>query len=193
MATNHELFANSVSYTFKFYLATTSLDVDESLHAMFPMQYMLHLCDGNTEYTCDTSLVDNLGSTETWNSDTGCATSDNWVMLDPAVVNGAGYTLETTDTFMWTIDGVGNPESALARTAATTWDFDATDSDILGTLYEGWTNKFGLYTFDASDKTYTGRSYGNLNAAYIGFDYEFDNQITVNGGSRITVWAGSYS
>lgn len=193
MATNHELFASTVSYTFKFFLATTSLDVDESLHAMFPMQYNLHLCDGNTEYTCDTSLVDNLGSTETWNSDTGCATSDNWVMLDPAVVNGAGYTLETTDTFMWTIDGVGNPESALARTAATTWDFDATDSDILGTLYAGWTNKFGLYSFDASDKTYTGRSYGNLNAAYVGFNYEFDNQFTVNSGNRVTVWAGSYS
>ena len=35
-------------------------------------------------------------------------------------------------------------------------------------------------------------SYDNLNAAYVGFDYARD-QLIVNNGNRITVYAGSYS
>jgi len=186
MASNHELFANSVSYTFDFYLEDTSLDTDENLYVMFPMNYDLHLCDGVSEYTCSTELVESTGDIEDWNTDTSCAADGNWVMLD-----AKAYTLETTDRFEWEIDSVGNPEAAMTRTAATAWDFDATDSSLF-TLYGGWTGKFEMFTYDLSDKTYTARSYGNLNAAYVGFDYGYD-QIEVNSGTRVTVWAGSYS
>lgn len=186
MASSHKLFAGSNDYTFSFFLDDTSLDTDENLKVMFPMQYDLWLCDGSEQYTCDTSLVDKTGVTEDWNTDESCSASGNWVSLD-----AAGYTLETTDKFTWIISGVGNPEHALTRTAATAWDFDASDSSIF-TLYGAWTEKFALFTYDLSAKTYTGRSYGNLNAAYVGFDYMY-SQITVNSGSRVTVWAGSYT
>jgi len=184
-ATNNNLFSTA-NYEFKFFLEDVSLDTDESLHAMFPMQYDLHLCDGASTYDCDTSLVDKTGATEDWNTDDKCSTSGNWVSLDDKA-----YTLETTDKFSWTISNVGNPEAALTRTAATAWDFDATDSSLF-TLHGSWTEKFSLFTFDTSTKLYTARSYGNLNAAYLGFSYTLD-RITVNGGSRIQVWAGSYT
>jgi len=58
--------------------------------------------------------------------------------------------------------------------------------------YDYYTQKFELFTHDDSSDTYTGRSYGNLNAAYVGFDYEYDT-MAVNGGSVITVYAGSYT
>jgi hypothetical protein len=79
----------------------------------------------------------------------------------------------------------------LTRTAATNWDFDATDTALFG-KYGYWSEKFELFTFDASDKGYTARSYGNLNAAYVGFNYKYD-QVQVNSGNRIKVWAGSYT
>lgn len=183
---SHNLFAGSNTYVFNFFLDDTSLDTDENLKVMFPMQYNLWLCDGSEQYTCDTSLVDKTGVTEDWNTDEGCASSGNWVMLD-----AVAYTLETTDRFTWEIAGVSNPEMSLTRTAGTVWDFDASD-DSLFTLYGAWTEKFSIFTYDLSDKTYTARSYGNLNAAYVGFDYQY-SQISVNSGNRVTVWAGSYT
>lgn len=186
-ATNHNLYASSVSYEFAFFLEKTSLDTDESLHIMFPMQYSLWLCDGAEQYTCDTNLVDSTGVTEDWNTDESCSADYNWVALD-----ALAYTAETSDKFWWKIDGVSNPESALSRTGVSGWDFDKTDTSVWPADYDYWTEKFTIFSYDLSDKTYTGRSYGNLNAAYVGFQYDNDNSV-VNSGSRVTVWAGSYS
>jgi len=47
MTSSHKLFANSNTYTFMFYLEDTSMDTDENLSVMFPMQYDLWLCDGS--------------------------------------------------------------------------------------------------------------------------------------------------
>jgi len=152
------------------------------------MQYDLHLCDGADTYTCDTYLVDSTGATDNaWNTDDQCSSSGNWVMLD-----AVAYSLETADMFTWEISGLSNPESVMmSRTAATAWDFDATDTTLFGE-YEGWTEKFDLFIFDSADKGYSAKSYGNLNAAYLGFNYMHD-QILVNGGSTIQVFAGSYT
>lgn len=147
---------------------------------------MLNLCDGVSEYTCSTSLTEATGDVETWNSDNSCSADGNTISLD-----ATAYTLDTSDHFTWEISSVGNPEHGLSRTAMTAWDYDATDSSLF-TLYGSWTEKFTMHTYDLSDKTYTARSYGNLNAAYCGFDYQYD-QIEVNSGNRVTVWAGSYS
>jgi len=185
---NHELFANSVDYQFDFFLEDATLDTDENLSVMFPMQYMLTVCDGVEEYDCSTNLVDSTGATEDWNTDSKCSRSSNWVSLD-----AIAYTLETADKFAWTVSGVGNPEAALTRTPASNeWDFDKTDTSVWTADYEGWTEKFSIYSYDLSDKTYTARSYGNLNAAYVGFNYARD-QLIVNSGTRITVYAGSYT
>lgn len=81
MASSDNLFANSVEYTFNFFLSTTSQDTDENLKVMFPMEFNLHLCDGADSYTCDTYLVDNLGVTEDWNTDESCTATGNWVEL----------------------------------------------------------------------------------------------------------------
>lgn len=186
MASNHNLFASSVTYTFNFFLEDTSLDTDEHLSVMFPMSYNLNLCDGVNEYSCSTSLTESTGDVENWNSDSSCAADGNFVMLD-----ATAYTLDTTDRFTWEITAVSNPEAAMTRTAGTAWDFDATDSSLF-TLYGAWTDKFVMHSYDLSALSYTARSYGNLNAAYCGFDYEYD-QIEVNSGSRITVYAGSYT
>lgn len=187
MASNHYLFASAVTYTFDFYLEVTSVDTDENLSIMFPYQYDLWLQDGVAEYTCDTQVTESTGDVEDWNEDNSCAASGNWVMLD-----AKAYTTESTDRYRWEISAVGNPESALARTAATAWDFDATDVSVFTTLHADWTEKWAVYSYDLSAKTYTARSYGNLNAAYVGFDHQYD-EITVNNGNRITVYAGSYS
>jgi len=130
--------------------------------------------------------MDKLGVTEDWNTDESCTASYNHIMLD-----AVAYTSEATDKFTWEISGVGNPEHALTRTAMSFWDWDASDSSLF-TLHGAWTEKFALFTYDLSAKTYTARSYGNLNAAYVGFDYMYD-QINVNSGNRVTVWAGSYT
>jgi len=56
----------------------------------------------------------------------------------------------------------------------------------------GWSDKFELFTYSSTTKGYSGKSYGNLNSAYLGFSTNKD-QIVVNGGSTIVVYAGSYS
>lgn len=186
---NHNLFSGSNTYEFKFFVDKTTFTTTENLAVMFPMQYELHLCDGADSYTCATTLADSTGANvaEEWNTDKSCEADMNWVKLGEV-----GYTLESTDEFTWEISGVGNPQMALTRTApSTTWDFDATDTTLF-TAYTGWTEKFDIYSYDSNTKAYTGRSYGNLNSAYLGFNYQYD-QITVNNGNRVTVWAGSYT
>lgn len=73
----------------------------------------------------------------------------------------------------------------------TNWDFDATDSTVFGS-FTRWTEKFGLFHYNTTAKNIQAKSYCNLNAGYLGFNYAKD-QLIVNGGSRITVYAGSYS
>lgn len=64
--------------------------------------------------------------------------------------------------------------------------------------YSAWSNKFCLSTHDLSDKNVVQKSYDNLNAAYLGFSYQYD-QMTVNSydpsdmSDRIKVYAGSYT
>ena len=76
-------------------------------------------------------------------------------------------------------------------------DFDDTDFTLF-TDYDDWTNKFWLSTYDASDKRYIQKSYDNLNAAYLGFNNQY-NSMTVNdynpqnNSNRIKVYAGSYT
>lgn len=101
-------------------------------------------------------------------------------------------TIANTDEFTFELQGVGSPEMGLMRTAtSTTYDFDATDFNLF-TEYKAYTNKFDFYSYDSASKAYTGRSYGNLNAGYLGFNYKYD-QLIVNNGNRITVFAGSYT
>lgn len=153
---------------------------------MFPMQYDLWVQDGLDTYTCDTYVDNRAGSKVEWNTDEKCSAMSNWIWLD-----AAAYTVVSGDWFTWEIQGVGNPQMGLTRTAGTNWDFDATDTALFGT-HGVWTEKYNLFTMDTSAKGYTARSYGNLNAAYLGFSYKYD-QLTVNGGSRIKVWAGTYT
>lgn len=133
------------------------------------MSFDLHRDSSTTDYTCATSLVESDGDSENWNDDNSCQASYNWVMLD-----AKAYTLEVTDLFDWEISGVNNPESALSRTAGTVWDFDKSDTDLMMS-YNYYTTKFEMFTYDLSALSYTGRSYCNLNSAYVGFDYEYDN------------------
>lgn len=200
MASSHMLFAHGIDYTFKFFLAGTSLDTDEKVSVKFPHQYELYLADGVDKYTCETSNIDTALATATsnnWNTDTDCATNKtNMVELD-AVTSAVTYTSATEFTYI--VKGVGNPEYGMNRvsSASSTWDFDDVDFTLF-TDYDSWTEKFELFTYDASDNAYKSKSYGNLNAAYLGFNYQYD-QMTVNGynpmtmANRITVWAGSYS
>lgn len=57
-------------------------------------------------------------------------------------------------------------------------DFDDTDFDLF-TEYDKFVNKFCMYQYDLSSTAYTAISYGNLNSAYLGFDYNYD-QLLVN-------------
>jgi hypothetical protein len=77
MVSDHYLFGHSADYTFEFFLAGTTLDVDESLSVMFPKQFDLYLADGANSYTCATTYLDTSSLTATdvtWNTDTDCAT-----------------------------------------------------------------------------------------------------------------------
>jgi hypothetical protein len=165
---SHNLFAGSSTYEFKFFVNKTTFTTTENIQVMFPMQYDLDLNDGADSYTCATTLADSTGANvaEEWNTDKSCEASGNWVKLGEV-----GYTLEPTDEFHWEVSGVGNPEMALTRTPpTTTWDFDATDLTLF-TEYKAWTEKFCIYSYDSNTKAYTGRSYGNLDSAYLGFNY----------------------
>lgn len=153
---------------------------------MFPKSYDIRLDNSASDYSCQTSLVESTGDVEKWNDDSTCTANYNWIMLD-----AKAYTLEVTDLFDWEISGITNPEKAFTRTAATNWDFDRSDKD-LNMQYHYYTEKFEMFTYDLSKKSYTGRSYCNLNSAYVGFDYAYST-ISVNGGTRITVYAGSYT
>lgn len=130
------------------------------------MAYDLDLDNATDEYTCSTSYSDDNGATQNWNDDTSCDQSGNYVMLNSVAVAA----ITTTDHFTWEINGVKNPQMGMDRTAATNWDWDATDAD-LGMTADKWIGKFGLMTYDLSDTKVTGCAYGNLNAAYLGFSY----------------------
>jgi len=108
------------------------------------------------------------------------------------MISAQAATIAATDEFTFEVQGVGSPEMGLMRTAtSTTYDFDATDTSLF-IEYSSYTNKFDFYSFDSATKAYTGRSYGNLNAGYLGFNYKY-NQLIVNNGNMLTVFAGSYS
>lgn len=100
---------------------------------------------------------------------------------------------------MWEIKAVNNPDFGEPRTAMTDWDFDMDASTF--TVYDTWTHKFALDTFDSNTSRVLNRSYDNLNAAYLGFDHEYSgaDQITVAGWDPqaqtggVTVYAGSYT
>jgi len=156
------------------------------------------LADGNSSYTCSTTNLDTTSLTataRTWNTDTDCTTNNsNRVELD---ASSTAETLASGLEFTWSISGVGNPEWGWTRTAATSWDFDVSDTDVMGD-YHKWSNKFVLSTHDLSDKNVVQKSYDNLNAAYLGFNHQYD-LITVNGydpsdmSNRVKVYAGSYT
>jgi len=74
---DHYIFGHSADYTFEFFLAGTTLDVDENLSVTFPKQYDLYLADGTDSYTCSTTSLDTgltTATAVTWNTDTDCAT-----------------------------------------------------------------------------------------------------------------------
>jgi hypothetical protein len=118
----------------------------------------------------------------------------NMITMDAPATQRA---MAATDIITWTIRSVGNPEYGQARTANASWDFDVTDADVF-TIFTDWTRKFEVFLYDKSTTVlgYTARSYGVLNSAYLGFDYNTD-RLDVNSynpqnmSSRIQVWAGS--
>lgn len=177
--TNHELFANSVEYTFQFYFDTTktTLDANEYISVMFPMEYDLYLIDGK-DYTCNTQLIKKIGAPDNWNtSNDSCKTNkDNTVKL-PA----AKKIFEATDKFVWNIQGISNPEYAQQRDSSSSgnWDWDESKAN-LGLKHDKWTNKFVIHAYDTSLKNITAKSYKNLNHAYVGLDYDY-LQLSVNG------------
>jgi hypothetical protein len=92
--------------------------------------------------------------------------------MDAPVVQKA---MASTKIITWTIKSVGNPKYGQARTANAFWDFDATNADEF-TIFTDWTRKFEVFLYDKSATVlgYTARSYGVLNSAHLGFDYNTD-------------------
>lgn len=166
---NHNLFGDNATYDFDFYLPS-NLGATEQVKVKFPMSYDLNLNDGDDTYTCSTSSVESNGTANDWCSTCGttCDAMGNYVALD-----AKAYTLGSDERFNWEVQGVGNPESAFSRTSTTLWDFDDSDED-LNMHYDSYTEKFTLYTWDSSTKNIVSRSYGNLDSAYVGFDYVYD-------------------
>jgi len=174
MVSDHYLFGHNSDYTFEFFLNGSTLATDESIRVDFPCQWDLYVADGNSSYTCSTTSLDTTSLTataSTWNTDTDCSTGNsNRVELG---ASSTATTLASGLEFTWSISGVGNPEWGWDRTAATSWDFDVSDTDVMGN-YSKWSNKFVLSTHDLSDKNVVQKSYDNLNAAYLGFTYQYD-------------------
>lgn len=166
MTSNHNLFGDNATYDFDFYLAG-NLGATEQIKFKFPMSYDLYLNDGDSEYTCSTSSVESDGTSNDWctNCGTSCTAMGNYVAL-----SAKAYTITSAERFNFEVQGVGNPESAFSRTSTSLWDFDDSDAD-LNMEYDSYTEKFTVFTWDSSAKNIVSRSYGNLDSAYVGFDY----------------------
>jgi hypothetical protein len=191
---------NSGSYTFLFYLSETFATTNQ-IRVWFPMEYDLSKEDKKDSYTCSTTRKDDSDSAtnkseQTWNTNTSCTASMNWITLP---VPTTSRIFASTDIVTLTVTSVGNPQWAQSRSAATGWDFDATDSDVW-TLYDLWTSNFEVFVYNTASTSlaYTARSYGVLSRAYLGFTRS-RKQLMVNSyndqyiSNRIVVFAGSQS
>jgi hypothetical protein len=189
---------DSGSYTFMFYLSETFATTNQ-IKVWFPMEYDLSKEDKKDSYTCSTTRKDDSDSAtnkseQTWNSNTSCTASMNWITLP---VPTTSRTFASTDIVTLTVTSVGNPQWAQAPTATTGWDFDATDSGVW-TLYDVWTSNFEIFVYNTASTSlaYTARSYGVLSSAYLGFTRS-GKQLLVNSynpqnkNNRIVVFAGS--
>ena len=47
-------------------------------------------------------------------------------------------------------------------------------------MYDYWSTKFKVYLLDETSLSLEYRSFDNLNSAYLGFDWERENKLTVN-------------
>jgi hypothetical protein len=184
------------SYTFTFYLGQT-LDTTSQIKVLFPAEYDLSKDDKHDSYSCSSTYKDDSDAgtnreQQNWNTNTVCTASYNWVVLPAPTV---GRAFASTDIVTLTLTSVGNPQWGQPRTAASSWDFDATDSDVW-TIYDVWTSNFELFLYNTATSAYVSRSYGVLSKLFSGFTRS-RMQLLVNNYSpqtlanRIVVWAGS--
>jgi hypothetical protein len=97
-----------------------------------------------------------------------------------------------------TVRSVGNPEWGEMRTARSFADWDVNQSSVYH-LYDVWTERFTIYLYnnDSTSLQYTAKSYGVLNSAYLGFDYQYRRLMVNNSydpqdmSDRIMVHAGT--
>jgi hypothetical protein len=196
-ASDPDLF-DSGSYTFVIYLAETFTTTSQ-LKVMFPMEYDLSKDDKQDAYSCSTNYQDDSDSAtnktgQTWNANTACPAAYNSITLPSP---SSSRIFASTDIVTFTINSVGNPQWGQSRTAETGWDFEATDGDVW-TIYDLWTSNFEIFVYNSASAAlaYTGRTYGVLSRAYLGFSRS-RKQLIVNSynpqakNSRIVVFAGS--
>jgi hypothetical protein len=199
---NRFLWASGIDYSFEFYMPSVTAAME--LRVMFPVQYSLRRCDGKASYTCETSYdIENTSATsnidnQSWNTNTECLESSN--MLSLAGSKATNFAGDNPVTL--TIKDVGNPEWGNDRTKRAGMDWDINDPTVYH-AYDTWTERFTLYLFDTTSatRTYVAKSYGVLNSAYLGMDYQYRRLVVMNESNvtydpasmngRITVYAGS--
>jgi len=190
----------TADYEFQFYTEDIVTRATQ-LWVTFPSEYSLALVDQKPGYSCSTFKVDeSVGSArtaETWNPSIACFASDNTVYM-PAPSSQTVFT--TTDAVTVQLQGVKNPQWAQARQPnQAEWDYDDYDRSIW-TVWSWWTNQFkvALYQSSSAAQTFSSKTYGMLNAAYLGF-LQAKRTISVNGynpqnkSNRITVYPGTQS
>jgi hypothetical protein len=192
-ANKSKLFATSVDYTFKFYMAGATFNSNTVLIAQFPGEYQLGINQPSAaSYTCSTTYLDDGDSVtaankveKSWNTNATCSRSGCRITMS-ALSSTSTQSFTSDHIITWSLSGLANPEFAKRKvleneTASATnavsangyFDRDTADSKPF-TIFTYWSDKYQLMQHDTTAKAILYRSYGVLNSAYYGFDYEVE-------------------
>jgi hypothetical protein len=188
----------TADYSFTFY-TDDIVNRETQLYVTFPSEYDLALVDQKPSYSCSTFKIDeSAGSARTseiWNPSIACFASDNSVSMPPPLSQSV---FTTTDAVTVNLQGVRNPQWGQARVPnQAVWDYDDYDRTVW-TVWSWWTNQFkiALYQSNPATQSFSSKTYGLLNAAYLGF-LQVKRTISVNGynpqnkANRIRVYPGT--
>lgn len=163
-STSH-YFQKTSDYTFSVYFDLITFAEGDSIIISFPSQFMLDRELASDIITCTSTYIDEIVSLVNevvWDSGLSCTyLGDNFVSLNISVLGS----WTDSDLISLTLKNIPNPEWGLGRSGY----FDADDS-VYFSSYSEFSNSFEVFAYANSSGSYMGRSYGMMNAAFVGYN-----------------------
>lgn len=155
-------------YEFTLFLNSITFAQNDGLYIQFPKQFALDRELSSTSLTCESYFIDESDNSVSllsnpWDTGLTC-TYIGYNVISLNVSSLGSWT--STDKIILKLYSLPNPEWGFSRD--TFWD--AYDT-IYFSAYTDWTSQFEIFAYDSNQGTYMGKSYGNLNAGFIGFNH----------------------